>query len=162
MRQRKEDDGRSCNNAENQQEIGLVLRLSDSQTLKEVRLTLAAWLACWSTALRPCIMGLTNAQTFVPIGATARRSQIKASKSHLFVLFNFGTLSDMNKTIGIAVAKARLFEIVDRVESGETIIIARNGAPVAQLRPLERESEEDAKRIRAIGQRAAKRNKAVQ
>jgi prevent-host-death family protein len=68
----------------------------------------------------------------------------------------------MNKTIGIAVAKARLFEIVDRVESGETIIIARNGAPVAQLRPLERESEEDAKRIRAIGQRAAKRNKAMQ
>jgi prevent-host-death family protein len=68
----------------------------------------------------------------------------------------------MNKTIGIAVAKARLFEIIDRVESGETIIIARNGAPVAQLRPLERESQDDAKRIRAIGQRASKRNKAVQ
>jgi prevent-host-death family protein len=68
----------------------------------------------------------------------------------------------MNKTIGIAVAKARLFEIIDRVESGETIIIARNGSPVAQLRPLERESEEDAKRIRAIGQRAAKRNKTMQ
>jgi prevent-host-death family protein len=43
----------------------------------------------------------------------------------------------MNKTIGIAVAKARLFEIIDRVEFGETIIIVRNGAPVAQLRPLE-------------------------
>jgi prevent-host-death family protein len=48
----------------------------------------------------------------------------------------------MNKTIGIAVAKARLFEIVDRVELGETIIIARNGAPVAQLAPFERESLE--------------------
>jgi prevent-host-death family protein len=68
----------------------------------------------------------------------------------------------MNKTIGIAVAKARLFEIIDRVESGETIIIARNGAPVAQLRPLERESLEDAKRIRAIGQRAPKRTKVKQ
>jgi prevent-host-death family protein len=59
----------------------------------------------------------------------------------------------MAKTIGIAVAKARLFEIIDRVESGETIIIARNGAPVAQLQPLERESVEDAKRIAAVGQR---------
>ena len=57
----------------------------------------------------------------------------------------------MNKTIGIAVAKARLFEMIDRVELGEIIIIARNGAPVAQLRPLERESLADAKRIRAIG-----------
>jgi prevent-host-death family protein len=68
----------------------------------------------------------------------------------------------MNKTIGIAVAKARLFEMIDRVELGETIIIVRNGAPVAQLRPLERESLEDAKRIRAIGLRATKRNKAKQ
>jgi prevent-host-death family protein len=59
----------------------------------------------------------------------------------------------MNKTIGIAVAKARLFEVIDRVEFGETIIIVRNGAPVAQLRPLERESLKDAKRIRAIEQR---------
>jgi prevent-host-death family protein len=60
----------------------------------------------------------------------------------------------MNKTIGIAVAKARLFEIIDRVESGEIIIIARNGAPVAQLRPFEQESLGDVKRIRAIGQRS--------
>jgi prevent-host-death family protein len=48
----------------------------------------------------------------------------------------------MNKTIGITVAKARLFEIIDRVEFGETIIIVRNGAPVEQLRPLERASED--------------------
>jgi prevent-host-death family protein len=68
----------------------------------------------------------------------------------------------MNKTIGIAVAKARLFEMIDRVEFGETIIIVRNGAPVAQLLPLERESLEDAKRIRALGQRAPKRNKVKQ
>ena len=48
----------------------------------------------------------------------------------------------MNKTIGIAVAKARLFEIIDRVEFGETTIIVGNGAPVAQLRPLERTFED--------------------
>jgi prevent-host-death family protein len=82
--------------------------------------------------------------------------------SHLPGLFNFGRLGDMNKTIGIAVAKTRLFEIIDRVEFGETIIIARNGVPVAQLRPLERELLEDAKRSRAIGQRVPKRNRAQQ
>jgi prevent-host-death family protein len=94
------------------------------------------------------------------IGATARRGTHR--KSHLSALLSFGRLGDMNKTIGIAVAKARLFEIIDRVESGETIIIVRNGAPVAQLRPLERESLEDAKRLRAIGQRVTKRNRAKQ
>ena len=64
----------------------------------------------------------------------------------------------MNKTIGIAVAKARLFEMIDRVEFGETIIIVRNGAPVAQLRPLgplKRPSLEDAKKHPSIGLRAA-------
>jgi antitoxin (DNA-binding transcriptional repressor) of toxin-antitoxin stability system len=63
-------------------------------------------------------------------------------------MFNFVRLGDMNKTIGIVVAKARLFEMIDRVELGETIIIIRNGAPVAQLRPLERESLEDVNRQR--------------
>lgn len=66
----------------------------------------------------------------------------------------------MNQTIGIAEAKARLSEVIDRVESGETIIIARNGSPVAELRPLGRVSPADAvKRIRAIGLRVAKRNR---
>ena len=68
----------------------------------------------------------------------------------------------MNKTIGIAVAKTRLFELIDRVEFGETIIIARNGVPVAQLRPLERELREDVKRSRTIGPRDPKRNRAKQ
>ncbi len=70
-------------------------------------------------------------------------------------MFNFVRLDDMNKTIGIAVAKARLFEIIDRVELGETIIIFRNGAPVAQLRPLECELLEDVHRFakRRIGSR---------
>ncbi len=66
----------------------------------------------------------------------------------------------MNQTIGIAEAKARLSEVIDRVESGETIIIARNGSPVAELRPLGPLSPADtAERIRAIGLRVAKRNK---
>ena len=59
----------------------------------------------------------------------------------------------MKKTIGIAVAKARLFEIIDRVEFGETIIIVRNGAPVAQLRPLEQASLESIDRNRFVKRR---------
>jgi prevent-host-death family protein len=62
----------------------------------------------------------------------------------------------MNKTIGITVAKARLFEIIDRVEFGETIIIVRNGAPVAQLRPLER-AFEDINRNRCAKERKQSR-----
>jgi prevent-host-death family protein len=65
----------------------------------------------------------------------------------------------MSLTIGLAEAKARLSEVIDRVETGETIIIARNGEPVAELRPLRRVSAEEAvKRIRAIARRVAKRN----
>jgi prevent-host-death family protein len=63
------------------------------------------------------------------------------------------------KTIGIAVAKARLFEMVDRVELGETIVIVRNGAPVAQLRPLEQHFLGDAT-SRGTRQRLGTGNKA--
>ncbi len=65
----------------------------------------------------------------------------------------------MKSTIGLAQAKARLSEVIDRVESGETVLIARNGEPVAELRPIRRASPaETVKRIRAIGKRVAKRN----
>jgi prevent-host-death family protein len=65
----------------------------------------------------------------------------------------------VNKTIGLADAKARLSEVIDRVEAGETVIIARNGLPVAELRPVRRVSPEDAvKKIRAIARRVPKRN----
>jgi prevent-host-death family protein len=65
----------------------------------------------------------------------------------------------MSLTIGLAEAKARLSELVDRVESGETIVISRNGGPVAELRPLRRLSpKEAAAKIREIGERVAKRN----
>ncbi|MGA2394815.1 MAG: type II toxin-antitoxin system prevent-host-death family antitoxin [Candidatus Lustribacter sp.] len=65
----------------------------------------------------------------------------------------------MNETIGLADAKARLSELIDRVEAGETVIIARNGLPVAEVRPVRRVSPEDTvKKIRAIAKRVAKRN----
>lgn len=65
----------------------------------------------------------------------------------------------MNETIGLAAAKAHLSELIDRVEAGETVIIARNGLAVAEVRPVRRVSPEDAvKKIRAIAKRVSKRN----
>ena len=67
----------------------------------------------------------------------------------------------MNETIGLAEAKARLSEVIDRVEAGETLIIARNGLPVAEVRPVRRVSPAEAvKKIRAIAKRVSKRNEA--
>jgi len=65
----------------------------------------------------------------------------------------------MSETIGLAEAKARLSEVIDRVEAGATVIILRNGTPVAEVRPIKRLSPEDAvKKIRAIAKRVSKRN----
>ena len=38
-------------------------------------------------------------------------------------------------SVGVAQAKARLSEILSRVESGEEIVITRRGKPVARLCP---------------------------
>lgn len=65
----------------------------------------------------------------------------------------------MKMTIGLAEAKAKLSEILDRVESGETLVISRNGSPVAEIRPFKTPSVADSvARIRALRKRIAKRN----
>ena len=65
----------------------------------------------------------------------------------------------MKMTIGLAEAKSKLSEILDRVEAGETVVISRNGAPVAELRPHKPVNAADTiARIRAIRRRIAKRN----
>lgn len=43
--------------------------------------------------------------------------------------------------ISLADAKARLSEIVDRVEAGETIEITRRGKPVAKIGPTDKKRE---------------------
>jgi antitoxin (DNA-binding transcriptional repressor) of toxin-antitoxin stability system len=49
--------------------------------------------------------------------------------------------------------------MLDRVECGETIVIARNDRPVAELRPVvESTPAEVVARIRALRARIAKRN----
>ncbi len=66
----------------------------------------------------------------------------------------------MSVTIGLAEAKARLSELLTRVENGETIFIARNGEAIAELRPLRRVSPAElVERIRAISERVRKRNR---
>lgn len=47
----------------------------------------------------------------------------------------------MTVTIGIREARARLAELVDRAEQGETLIITRSGREVARLGPLERHEQ---------------------
>lgn len=50
-----------------------------------------------------------------------------------------GKASDMN--IAIAAAKARLAEIVRRVERGEEIVLTRHGRPVARVVPPARQDQ---------------------
>ena len=40
------------------------------------------------------------------------------------------------RTVNIHVAKTRLSQLIERVEAGEEVIIARAGRPVARLAPL--------------------------
>lgn len=42
-------------------------------------------------------------------------------------------------TVSVADAKARLSELVDRVEAGDTIAITRRGKPAARLVPVGRQ-----------------------
>ena len=43
----------------------------------------------------------------------------------------------MVKTINVHEAKTHLSRILDRVKAGETMILAKNGKPYAQLSPVE-------------------------
>jgi len=67
-------------------------------------------------------------------------AQAKPVEAASLVMVRSARLGHVNQTIGVAEAKARLSEVIDSLESGETIIIARNGTPVAELRPCNRPS----------------------
>lgn len=45
------------------------------------------------------------------------------------------------KHVNLSDAKARLSELLDEVEAGETLIITRHGKPVAQVSPASNERE---------------------
>lgn len=42
----------------------------------------------------------------------------------------------MNLTVNVQEAKTRLSELLQRVEAGEGVVIARAGKPIAELRPV--------------------------
>ncbi|MDC7789407.1 type II toxin-antitoxin system prevent-host-death family antitoxin [Rhodoplanes sp. TEM] len=53
--------------------------------------------------------------------------------------------------ISLADAKARLSELVDRIEAGETIDITRRGKPVARLTTVEKPRKQiDVARLQAL------------
>jgi len=60
----------------------------------------------------------------------------------------------MSITVKIGEAKARLSELIAKVEAGEEVVIQRGNAPVARLTPLEddkrRRTQETIVRIRAL------------
>ncbi len=43
----------------------------------------------------------------------------------------------MTITVNVQDAKTRLSELLKRVESGEAVVIARAGKPIAELRPVQ-------------------------
>jgi prevent-host-death family protein len=53
------------------------------------------------------------------------------------------------RTVGIFEAKSRLSELIAAAESGETIVLTRNGRAVAELRPVATDREQAIARIRA-------------
>ena len=59
--------------------------------------------------------------------------------------------------IGIHAARAKLSELIDRVQSGEEVVLTRHGEPVARLvpeKPLRKRSRATAvTRIRALARR---------
>jgi antitoxin (DNA-binding transcriptional repressor) of toxin-antitoxin stability system len=66
----------------------------------------------------------------------------------------------MKASFDLAEVKAKLSELVDRVEAGETITICRNGSPVAEMRPCKTISPADVvARIRALRRRIQLRNR---
>jgi prevent-host-death family protein len=54
------------------------------------------------------------------------------------------------RSVGIFEAKNRLSELVSAAESGEVIVLTRNGRPVAELRPIIADKQQAAARIRAM------------
>jgi prevent-host-death family protein len=62
--------------------------------------------------------------------------------------------ASMSITVKIGEAKARLSELIAKVEAGEEIVIQRGNEPVARLAPLEddrrRRTQETIMRIRAL------------
>ena len=58
------------------------------------------------------------------------------------------------RTINIHAAKAHLFKLLERVASGEEIIIAKAGTPIAKLGPLAPAGRKKRRRLGILARRA--------
>jgi len=64
----------------------------------------------------------------------------------------------MKTTIGLAAAKAKFSEVVERVIAGQTITVLRNGEPAVEIRPvIPVSAAETVERIKALRARIAAR-----
>ena len=57
------------------------------------------------------------------------------------------------RTVAISEAKARLTELIARVEAGEEILITRRGVSVARIVPTTQTAADDAERLRELERR---------
>jgi prevent-host-death family protein len=55
------------------------------------------------------------------------------------------------RSVGIFKAKTQFSALVAAVEAGETILLTRNGKPVAELRPADGNPAEAVRRVRELG-----------
>ncbi len=60
----------------------------------------------------------------------------------------------MADQLNIAEAKAKLSSLIDRVERGERIVIARNNHPVATLEPIRENADSLIAEFRSLRERA--------
>ena len=61
------------------------------------------------------------------------------------------------KHVQASAAKARLAELLDEVERGETVVITRHGKPIADLKPHVDKRREEARRAMAAIKEMRKR-----
>ena len=59
----------------------------------------------------------------------------------------------MNESYSTYEAKAKLSEILRKVESGRTVTICRRGEPIAEIRPLQRGTPSLSDRLRELTER---------
>ena len=59
----------------------------------------------------------------------------------------------MARQVNIYEAKTHFSKLVEDVENGETIIVARNNVPVVEMRPIAREPDEIADQLRRLRER---------
>jgi prevent-host-death family protein len=64
----------------------------------------------------------------------------------------------MPKPVNIYDAKTNFSKLIERVEAGETVVIARNNVPIAELRPIHTTNGDVVTALRALREEIAAQN----